>query len=58
MNSIKQNSEQIAEIAKKIGRDNGLDENELLKSNELNDIFRDAVKQFDELQRELERNGL
>lgn len=30
MNSIKQNSEQIAEIAKKIGRDNGLDENELL----------------------------
>ena len=58
LDSIKSSSKQIAEIAKKIGKEKGIDETELLNSSELNEIFNEAVKEFDQLQNELDENGL
>lgn len=58
MDSIKSSSKQIADIAKKIGKEKGIDETELLNSSELNEIFNEAVKEFDQLQKELDENGL
>ena len=58
MNSIKQNSEQIAEIANRIALEREVDINEIDNLDLLNKIFSEAIKEFDELQRELERNGL
>ena len=58
MNSIKQNGEQIAEIANRIALERGVDINEIDNLYLLNKIFSEAIKEFDELQRELERSGL
>lgn len=58
MNSIKQNGEQIAEIANRIALERGVDINEIDNLDLLNKIFSEAIKEFDELQRELERSGL
>lgn len=56
MDSIKSSSKQIADIAKKICKEKGIDETELLNSSELNEIFNEAVKEFDQLQKELDEN--
>ena len=56
--SIKYNAEKIAEISKRIASDMNIDINTIKCSDDINKIVSEAVKEFDELQRELERSGL